>query len=166
MYSSYKDYNYYKNNNKAIYYKLNFVTLQSFNMFETKHIVWKKALTKKVNVEYLVSILDFTTDDLNNSYCTDLNKNFSVDNSILCIDTYYTEKSYHDLIRIEITEVENLMTGADKTVKQYAQSTIYLLEDLIRLNMSSAKNIDKVYEEYKELKNEIENELASMKKKI
>jgi hypothetical protein len=135
-------------------------------MFETKHIVWKKALTKKVNVEYLVSILDFTTDDLNNSYCTDLNKNFSVDNSILCIDTYYTEKSYHDLIRIEITEVENLMTDADKTVKQYAQNTIYLLEDLIRLNMSSAKNIDKVYEEYKELKNEIENELASMKKKI
>ena len=165
-YSSYKDYEYTKNANQAIYYKLNFITSQSFDMFETKHIVWKKALTKKINVEYIVSILDFDSEDLSNDYCTQLNKKFSVDNSILCVDTYYTNRGYHDLIRVEISEIEGLLSDANKDVKQKAQSTIYLLEDLIRLQLSSSKNIDKVYEEYKEIKNEIENELMDMKKKI
>lgn len=165
-YASYKEYSYTKDANKAIYYKLNFASLQSFDMFETKHIVWKKAIGKKVNVEYLVSILDFTAEDLSNDYCAELNKKFSIDNAILCVDTYYDIRGYHDLIRVEIAEVEGLLKNANATVKQKAQNIIYLIEDLIRLEMASSKNIDKVYEEYKDLKNEIENELIDMKKKI
>lgn len=165
-YSSYKDYEYNKDSNETIYYKLNFIATHSFDMFETKHIVWKKALAKKINVEYIVSILDFTAENLSNDYCVDLNKKFSIDNAILCVDTYYSNRGYHDLIQVEILEVEKLMPDANKIVKQKAQSAIYLIEDLIRLKTASSKNIDKVYEEYKELKNEIENELMDMKKKI
>ena len=136
-------------------------------MFEDKHMVWKKTLQREVDVDYIVSILDYKQEDLDNEYCNKLNKKNDADNAILCLDTYYDERGYHDLIRVEIDEIYALMPKAtNASVRQKTQSLLYLIDDLTRLKMASSKNINKVYENYKEFKNEIENELADLKKKI
>lgn len=166
-YSSYKEYNYQNKINKTIYYKLYFVSNYSFDMFEDKHMVWKKSLQRDVDVDYIVTILDYTHNDLDNEYCLEINKKTDADKAMLCLDTYYNERGYHELIKAEIDEIYALIPKATNSVlRQRAQSAVYLLEDLNKIKMSSEKDIEKVYNLYKDYKNEIENEIADVKKKI
>ncbi|MEG0021449.1 MAG: hypothetical protein RSB77_01180 [Bacilli bacterium] len=164
-YATFKKYEYKKNADAAIYYKLNEISKIYFKMQNNRYLVWNKAKEKNLTVEYISSITKIEQKKLNNKYCLKI-KN-SPKNTIKCIDEYYKNEDVEQFIQAEISEINMLLPlTLSGDVESRSQTVLYLFEDMKRLKVDINGDDNKFYQKFKEIKNELENELTDIRKKI